>query len=467
MIDQLGEKLLRNGIIDDAKLQKALERQKTHGGRIGQNLIALGYIDQKTLDRFFRMHPPAPASVADTGLDLAQIADLLMKHMLFMGDFMIADLADRVKLPPAVVESVLEVLRRDKFVEVKGGTGYAAVTYTFKISDTGKIHAGELLELCRYTGPAPVSLSDYSNMVATQTIKSAIVSEESVKKAFSHLVLNENVLKRLGPAISSGKAIFIYGPPGNGKTAIAETIGKLIPEDIYIPYALTVGGEIITVFDPVNHIPSTAQESDSVDKRWILVKRPVVITGGELTLKMLDLDFNPIAKYYEASLQMKANNGIFIADDFGRQLVDPQNFLNRWIVPLDRRIDFMTLHTGMKFTIPFDMLTIFSTNIEPRQLVDEAFLRRIPYKIKIDHPSERDYETIFRMICRNNGVAFREDCFNYLLDDFYRKLDVRLNACHPRDIVEQIVVTARYYGRPPELTKEAIQMAWINYFVDM
>jgi len=467
MIDQLGEKLLQNGIIDAMKLEKALERQKAHGGRLGQNLIALGYIDQETLDMIFRRHPPAPSTVADTGLELAQIADLLMKHMLFMGDFMISDLADRVKLSPIVVESVLEVLRRDKFVEIKGGTGYSALTYTFKISDTGKNRAAELLELCRYVGPAPVSLNDYRLMVGTQTIKSAIVSEDNVKKAFSHLVLSDGVLKRLGPAISSGKAIFIYGPPGNGKTAIAETIGKLIPEDIYIPYALSVGGEIITMFDPVNHIPSPVEDDPKIDKRWILVKRPVVITGGELTLKMLDLDFNPISKFYEASLQMKANNGIFIADDFGRQLVDPQNFLNRWIVPLDRRIDFMTLHTGMKFTIPFDMLTIFSTNIEPKQLVDEAFLRRIPYKIKIDHPSERDYETIFRMICRKNGVTFKEDSFNYLLDDYYRKLHVKLNACHPRDIVEQIVVTARYYGQPPELTKEAIQAAWTNYFVDM
>jgi predicted ATPase with chaperone activity len=325
----------------------------------------------------------------------------------------------------------------------------------------------ELLDLCRYTGPAPVTLSDYRLMVETQTIKSAIVSEESVKKAFSHLVLNETVLKRLGPAISSGKAMFIYGPPGNGKTAIAETIGRLLPETIYIPYALTVGGEIITVFDPVNHIPAEVKENDSVDKRWIMVRRPVVITGGELTLRMLDLDFNHISKYYEASLQMKANNGIFIADDFGRQQVEPQSFLNRWIVPLDRRIDFMTLHTGMKFSIPFDMLTIFSTNIEPKQLVDEAFLRRIPYKIKIDHPSEREYESIFRMICKDNEIEFNDETFNYLMDSFYRKNGIKLNACHPRDIIEQIIVYSRYYRHPPKMSKEAISEAWSNYFVEM
>lgn len=467
MMSQLGQKLVKEGIITSEKLESALERQKTHGGRVGQNLIALGYLDEETLEKFFRRNPPIPMTIADTGLDASQIADLLMKHILFMGEFMISELSERVKLSPHVVETAMESLRREKFIDVKGGTGYAAVTYTFKITEPGKNRAADLLDLCRYVGPAPVSLEEYRLMVETQTIKSTIISEEGVKKAFSHLVLNESVLKRLGPAISSGKSMFIYGPPGNGKTAIAETISRLLPDTIYIPYALTVGGEIITVFDPVNHIPVRSDDEDSVDKRWIQVKRPVVITGGELTMRMLDLDFNPISKYYEASLQMKANNGIFIADDFGRQQVEPQNFLNRWIVPLDRRVDFMTLHTGMKFSIPFDMLIIFSTNIEPKQLVDEAFLRRIPYKIKIDHPTEREYEAIFRMLCKLYDIEFNLETFNYLMNNFYRKDNIKLNACHPRDIIEQIVVSARYYRRPPALTREAILEAWTNYFVEM
>jgi predicted ATPase with chaperone activity len=466
-MSQLGQKLVKEGIITSEKLERALERQKTHGGRVGQNLIALGYLDEETLEKFFRRNPLIPMTIADTGLDASQIADLLMKHILFMGEFMIPELAERIKLSLSVVETAMESLRREKFIDVKGGTGYAAVTYTFKITEPGKNRAADLLDLCRYVGPAPVSLEEYRLMVETQTIKSTIISEEGVKKAFSHLVLNESVLKRLGPAISSGKSMFIYGPPGNGKTAIAETISRLLPDTIYIPYALTVGGEIITVFDPVNHIPVRSDDEDSVDKRWIQVKRPVVITGGELTMRMLDLDFNPISKYYEASLQMKANNGIFIADDFGRQQVEPQNFLNRWIVPLDRRVDFMTLHTGMKFSIPFDMLIIFSTNIEPKQLVDEAFLRRIPYKIKIDHPTEREYEAIFRMLCKLYDIEFDLETFNYLMNNFYRKDNIKLNACHPRDIIEQIIVSARYYRRRPALTREAILEAWTNYFVEM
>jgi predicted ATPase with chaperone activity len=272
---------------------------------------------------------------------------------------------------------------------------------------------------------------------------------------------------RLGPAISSGKAIFIYGPPGNGKTTIAETMGGVLPGTVYMPYSIIVRGEIINIFDPVNHIPAEPEEGHSADRRWLLIRRPVIMAGGELSLRMLDLDFNDIAKFYEAPLQIKANNGLFIVDDFGRQQVEPHSLLNRWIVPLDRRTDFMTLHTGMKFDVPFDQLVIFSTNIEPKKLVDEAFLRRIRYKIKIDHPSAEEYEAIFRRVCEHNGMEFRKDVFDYLMDNYYKRLAIKLNACHPRDIIDHIIDDAHYYDHPPQLTKEGVDAAWKNYFVDM
>lgn len=467
-MEQLGYKLLKEGLITEKELEKALERQRQHGGRVGQNLIALGFITARDLEGFFRKHPQAPQTVEETGLDLSFLADLALKHTLFMGEFKLADLSERIKLSLSATDKVMEVLRRDKLVEVKGGTGFATVTYTFKVTDTGKVRGTELLDICRYVGPAPVNLKDYRSMVETQTIKNAIVSEESVKRAFSHLIISDGILKRLGPAISSGRAIFLYGPPGNGKTAIAETVGRLLPDTVYIPYALIVGGQIINIFDPVSHVPAeTTSEKDSIDQRWIMVRRPVVTTGGELTLRMLDLDFNPISKFYEASLQMKANNGLFVVDDFGRQQIEPQHLLNRWIVPLDRGIDFMTLHTGMKFSIPFDMLVIFSTNLEPKQLVDEAFLRRIQYKIKIDHPTLEQYEEIFRMVCTATGTAFKQDIFDYLITNYYKRLGVNYNACHPRDIIDHIVVHARHYQHPPELTKDSIDSAWLNYFVDI
>jgi predicted transcriptional regulator len=465
---QLGVQLLKQGVITEKELEEALERQRRHGGRLGQNLVTLGFIKEDYLENLFQRHPPVPESVAQTGLDLSFIEDLVMKHILFMGEFRLADVAERIKLPVSLVDTALEALRRDKFVEVKGATGYATVTYTFKITDMGKQRSTELLELCRYAGPAPVTLDDYRNMVELQTIKSIVVGEESVRKAFSHLILSEAILRRLGPAISSGKAMFVYGPAGNGKTAIAETVGGVLPDTVYIPYAITVGGQIISMFDPVNHVPvEPAREGGSVDQRWVMIKRPVVLTGGELSLRMLDLDFNPISKFYEASLQMKANNGLFIADDFGRQQIDPQSLLNRWIVPLDRNVDFMTLHTGMKFAIPFDMLVIFSTNLEPRALVDEAFLRRIRYKIKIDHPSPEEYEAIFRKVCANKKIPFDREVFAYLMNHYYKRLRVSLNACHPRDITDHIVDSSHYYMHSPMLTKEGIDAAWQNYFVDM
>jgi predicted ATPase with chaperone activity len=467
-MQELGKRLIEEGLVTELEIGAALERQKTSGGRLGQNLVALGFIRDEDLEKFFRRHPDSPKTLPETGLTLSFVADLVMKHIIFMGEFRIADVANRIKLPISVVDAVLEVLKRDRMVEVKGGTGFATVTYTFKITEQGKTRSTELLELCHYAGPAPVTLEAYRAMVEHQTVKSIIISDERIKDAFSHLILSDALLKRLGPAICSGKAMFVYGPPGNGKTAIAETIGRVLPEAVYIPYAITVGGQIINMFDPVNHVPVESDpDMDNVDQRWVKIKRPVIMTGGELSMRMLDLDFNPIAKYYEASLQMKANNGIFIADDFGRQQVDPQLLLNRWIVPLDRNIDYMTLHTGMKFAIPFDMLVIFSTNIEPRELVDEAFLRRIRYKIKIDHPSEKEYEKIFKRICQTNHVPFDRTVFDYLMEHYYRRLGVNLNACHPRDIIDHVVDNAHYYMHAPVLSREGIDIAWQNYFVDM
>lgn len=464
-MEQLGTRLLKEGLINRKQLDTACERQRQCGGRIGQNLVTLGYLAETDLERFFRLIPQIPQTIEETGLEPQQLADLVLKHLLFMGEFKLADVAERVKLSLTVTERVFELLRRDKFVEVLGGAGYAAVTYTYKISDSGKVRGMELLNVCRYVGPAPVTLNSYRAMVEVQTIRSAIISSESVHQAFSQLIISEETLKLLGPAISSGRAIFLYGPPGNGKTTIAETIGNILPDNIYVPYAITVGGEIIDVFDPVNH--QLVEGNVTSDPRWVLIRRPVIITGGELVLRMLDLNFNPVAKFYEASQQMKANNGVFIVDDFGRQQIDPQHLLNRWIVPLDRRIDYMTLHTGMKFEIPFDMLVIFSTNLEPRHLVDEAFLRRIQYKIKIDHPSLDEFREIFRKVCQSNGVEFVAEVFAYLISHYYRRLAINFNACHPRDLVEHLLVNAHYYRQAPAMTKESIDEAWQIYFVDM
>jgi len=463
-----GERLKQHHGISDEQLKQALERQRLHGGRLGANLEALGFISGAELGNLLRRDPPMPKGLDETGLKLNFIVDLALKHLLFLGEFSTKELAERLKLPPSIIEQAIELLRRDHFIDAKGAGGLTKMSMRYGISDVGKRRAQELLELNRYVGAAPVPLEDYRHMAEVQTVKNIMVGVEDVKRAFSHLIVSEQMLKRIGPAVSSGRAIFLYGPPGNGKTTIAETIARVLPDTIYIPHAILVGDDIITVYDPVSHEAIALPDShDSIDPRWVPIKRPVIMAGGELTLKMLDLEFNPISKFYEAPLQMKANNGLFIVDDFGRQQVDPQRLLNRWIVPLERRTDFLSLQSGMKFEIPFDQLIIFSTNIEPKKLVDEAFLRRIRYKILIDHPTEREYEEVFRRVCDSNAITFEQEPFDYLMENFYRRLGVKLNACHPRDLIDHIIDQAHYYGHKPVLSKESLTDAWENYFVEM
>jgi hypothetical protein len=479
MEETLGEKLVRRGFVTPKQVEQALMRQKLHGGRLGQNLISLNFITKEKLQEFFQYKPPMPKTIEQTGLSMEFLSELTLKIMLYLGNFNMYNISERLKLPVSIVDQVIQSLRQEKFCEVKGGSSYQSFTYSFTITASGRQRASELLETSRYVGPAPVTLEAYTAMFEYQTIKNIFVSEESVRQAFAPYVISEQLLDQLGPAVNSGKSIFLYGPPGNGKTVIAETIGSLMGEKIYIPYAICVDREIINVYDPISHVadperpPIVVEESgftdisNEFDQRWLHCKRPVVLVGGELTLGMLDLDFNTVSKYYEAPVQVKANGGVFIIDDFGRQMVRPRDLLNRWIVPLERRTDFLTLHTGKKFEVPFDELVIFSTNIEPRELVDEAFLRRIRYKVQITHPPRDEYIEIFRRICESNGLEYREDIVKYLLNQHYDRTGIKMNACHPRDIIDQILDISRYKEEAPRLEREIIDEAWNNYFVEI
>jgi predicted ATPase with chaperone activity len=427
-----------------------------------------------------KFEPLAPRSIEDTELSVGFLADLVLKTLYFKSYITGNEVAELAHLPfKNITDRILDFLRRDRFLEVKGASGGAVpeAGYEYAITTKGSERARELLERSQYAGPAPVTLQSYKAAMRKQALQNLAVGPEEVRQALSHMVLGERTLHQIGPAINSGRSIFLFGHPGNGKTTIAEAIGFMILQDeIYIPHAVEVNGQVIKVFDAVSHkvvsSDMTSQygslgEVQRLDRRWVRIRRPVIITGGELTLESLDLSWDDTRKYYEAPLQMKANGGMFLIDDFGRQQIRPRDLLNRWIVPLEKRFDYLTLQTGNVIEIPFDMLIIFATNLEPRDLVDEAFLRRIRHKIDVDNPTVDHYREIFQRVAFSKDIEYDEQAVNYLLQEYYVKPNRPLRSCHPRDILDQISDIARFRGAPPKLTKEFVDQACLGYFVDL
>lgn len=417
-----------------------------------------------------------PRSIEETGMSRSFLCDLALKTIYSVGELSGQVVAEQLSLPfSGVVEEALTFLKREQLVSITGSRGFDERAFRYSIASAGIERVREALARSQYVGPAPVTLEAYQKMMRSQSIGSVVVSQAEVKKALSHLVISSSMLMRIGPAVNSGRSIFLFGPPGDGKTVIARAMASMLGGEIYIPYAVEVDGHIIKVFDDLSHTPVNADEGHTsslpeggrVDRRWILINRPVVIVGGELTLESLDLVYDDTSKYYEAPFQMKANGGMFLIDDFGRQQVRPRDLLNRWIVPLETRVDYLTLHTGKKIDIPFDQLIVFSTNIDPKALVDEAFLRRIRHKISVSNPTEREFYEIFRRVTGERNVPFDQEGFMYLMREYYVKTKRELRAVHPRDIVDQIIDIARYQGVEPALTKELIDEACSSYFVEI
>jgi predicted ATPase with chaperone activity len=421
--------------------------------------------------------PPPMRSIEDTGLNLITIADLALKVMYFGGIMTGSKVADTVKLPyTGVVDQVMEFLKREKYVEVKGQGGLGEAAFQFIISAKGVDKAKEVLERSQYAGAAPVTLDQYIDAMKAQNRTRVTATPDVMKKALGHLVISETMYGKIGPAVNSGKSIFLYGPPGNGKTTVSEAVGRVVlGSDIWIPYAFDVDGQVIRVFDNVNHEVLETVDSDGNrsqtgvkrDPRWIKIRRPVIIVGGELTLAGLDLIYDPINKFYEAPYQVKANGGMFLIDDFGRQQVRPRDLLNRWIVPLEKGVDYLTLATGRKIEMPFNVLIVFSTNLDPADLVDEAFLRRIRHKIEIGDPTFEEYREIFKRACESKRVPYDEKGLAYLLQEWYVRRERKLRSVHPRDILDQLLDIARYLNHPPQLTKELLDRACEAYFVQL
>lgn len=415
----------------------------------------------------------APRTVDDTGLPFLFLAELVAKLLHQRGQLRMAELASHLKLGIGVIDPLVAFLRAEKLCEVaRAGNSGTDADIAYLLTETGRLRAAAALGRNAYAGPAPVTLAAYTAQVHAQSVAGVHVTHAHMAQVFDGIVVNPRVLAQLGAAMNSGRALFLHGLAGSGKTYLAERLRDLLSGAIAVPYALMVDGEVVPFYDAVQHQPtgepvaasSGFDRGSAPDMRWVRgVRRPAALAGGELTLDMLDLRFDPHTRLYQAPPHLKSNNGIFIIDDLGRQRCSPEALMNRWIVPMDRNVDYLTLHTGHTFQVPFDVIVVFSSNFVPHRLSDGAFLRRLGYKIEVPPASADEYAQLFRQACAQAGVTFEADVFDYLLD-CHRQRDVPLLACYPRDLVRQLRDLARYEDRAPELTRRTLDWAWDNYF---
>ncbi len=413
---------------------------------------------------------PLPTTSAELGLPDIFLANLILKHAFYNEHFTIPDLVEMLKISSNIINQLLEYLVKGRYVEIRGSDQLNLAIFNlslrYSLTEAGKKRADQLLEYDSYVGPAPVTLNEYWDQVGRQSVTFTDVTPSRLREALHDLVIAPELLEDLGVAAVNGKSLFLYGPSGTGKTSIALRLGSVWQDAILVPHAIFVAGNVIRVFDEISHKPASdlPPELEKSDPRWIYCRRPRVVTGGELSMEMLDLIFNPSLKYYEAPLQLKANNGIFIVDDFGRQQIPPHELLNRWITPLEERHDFLRLRSGQKFAIPFDQFIIFATNISPQVLVDEAFLRRIRAKVAVDYISGEEFSEIFSRNCTQLGIGFKQEAVDYILQQ-YQEAKRPMAACHPRDLLALIVDYCRFHRIEPALSPENLGRAFRKYFL--
>src|SRR5262245_22918996 len=408
------------------------------------------------------LQPRTPLTLAETGLTLDLVVQLAVKTLHFAGELTGSELAARLGLLFPVIEPAIDDLIRQRHCEIVGGTMVSRASYRYRITDAGRARAMLFLQDNQYVGIAPVPFAEYRRyMAAFRSQMSTKATRARIREAFAHLVISDHVLDQLGPAINARHSMFVYGPPGNGKTVISQAIRNVLEGEIAVPHAIDVEGSIIRIFDPVIHEPVTMPDRRGEldggvrdDMRWVRCKRPMVMVGGELRLESFDLSRN--AGFYRAPVQTVANGGVLVIDDFGRQQCAPRELLNRWIVPLESRIDFLTLASGQKIELPFDVLVVFATNLQPSALVDEAFLRRIQYKIYAQGPSPAEFITIFQNVCRDEGIEFDRAIVDHLMATWHEGRNIPLRGCHPRDLIKHALALAEYLDRPRALTPELL-----------
>lgn len=471
---RLGDLLVNAKLVTEEDIAKALEHMTTHGGRLGDNLIAIGAIKQETFNSFLHRTPNEPVDIKATRIDEVDLMGLLLKLIYRDRLETTRQFIDAIKLPYHIVHDLIQMAVGRSLLQTLGSrysSNPVDLSYTF--TEEGRRWTVDALTRLRYAGPAPVTLEEFNLQVNMQKLTNEVISIDRMRKAMSDLTFDDSLLEQAGPALNSGRAILLYGPPGNGKTSTALRLSSVFHDVIYVPYSVMVEGQIIRVHDPSVHIrldPAKVEDDgelsilrrESFDARWVPCRRPFIVTGGELTLEMLDLRYDEMGHFYEAPLHMKALCGCFVIDDFGRQLVSPTHLLNRWIVPLESRVDYLKLHTGKTFSIPFEELVIFSTNLEPEDLMDPAFLRRLPYKIEVGAPSLENFKQIFAHESEKLGMVLDDETFNSLVTKLRDKKGLEFAAYQPKFIVDQVVATCRFMGEPVHLEPRYIDYALDN-----
>lgn len=416
---------------------------------------------------------PRPRTLEETGLSESFVSELVAKHLQAGGVLTLAELVRRIALAGPILEKVLAFMKREGLVEVRSQTKENA-GLRYALTERGRNVALEASMRSGYVGPAPVPLAEYARVVRAKTVHNRNVSRDDVERLFDGIVIKDELLDQLGQSMNSGRAIFIYGPAGTGKTYISQRLAKLFQDLTLIPYAILVDQTVVRLFDPMLHKAVSLDDQSNAlmleqghDPRFVSAERPVIVVGGELTDQLLEVQFDPATRQYEAPLQMKANNGLFLLDDLGRQKVHPDVILNRWIVPMEESRDYHSLGAGQHFVVPFDEVLIFSTNLRPLDLADEAFLRRIGYKIHFDHLTEEQYRTIWRDACDEQSVAYDEEMIDYLVVSLHQQTDTPMKPCHPRDLLGIAMDRVQYKQKPRALTRDLLDFAWESYFVSI